>query len=161
MLRAIFFVCLSVFCCVQGSLADTLQGKVIKVVDGDTIDVLYQSRPVRIRLNGIDAPEKGMLFGKKAKQFVIDLAAQRIVSVIVTDTDRYGRSIGEITLPDGRNLNQEILRAGYAWWYRKYSKDASLGALEEEARSAGRGLWQEKNPVPPWEWRKIRRAGHR
>lgn len=136
-----------------GVNAATIQGKVIKVLDGDTIDVLYQSQPQRIRLNGIDAPEKGQAFGQKAKQFVFDIAAQKIVTVEVTDTDRYGRSIGDVTLPDGRSLNREIVKAGYAWWYRKYSKDVSLGELEEEARSARRGLWQDKEPQPPWEWR--------
>lgn len=138
--------------------AVTITGKVIKVLDGDTIDILYHNKPERIRFNGIDAPEKGMPHGQKAKQFVLDLAAQKIVTVNVTDTDRYGRSIGDITLPDGKNLNREVVRAGYAWWYRKYSSDASLGELETEARKARRGLWQDKAPMAPWEWRKMKRT---
>lgn len=133
--------------------AATITGKVIKVLDGDTIDILYNNKPERIRFNGIDAPEKGMPYGQKAKQFVLDLAAQKIVSVNVTDTDRYGRSIGDITLPDGKNLNREVVKAGYAWWYRQYSDDASLGALEAEAKAEGRGLWKDPSPTPPWEWR--------
>lgn len=138
--------------------AATITGKVIKVLDGDTIDILYNNKPERIRFNGIDAPEKGMPHGQKAKQFVLDLAANKIVSVNVTDTDRYGRSIGDIILSDGRNLNREVVRAGYAWHYVKYSDDASLGKLEAEARKAKRGLWQDKNPMAPWEWRKMKRA---
>ena len=139
--------------------AETLSGKVVKVVDGDTIDVLQDRTTVRIRLNGIDAPEKGQAFGNRAKQFVLDVAAQQTVTVEITDVDRYGRSVGDVYLPDGRNLNREIVAAGYAWWYRKYSNDQTLGRLEEEARRDRRGLWRDKNPVPPWEWRKLKREG--
>lgn len=138
--------------------AATIEGKVIKVLDGDTIDILYNNKPERIRFNGIDAPEKGQPHGQKAKQFVLDLAAQKIVTVNVTDTDRYGRSIGDITLPDGKSLNREVVKAGYAWHYVKYSDDASLGELEKEARIARRGLWQDKNPMAPWDWRKSKRT---
>lgn len=139
--------------------AVNIQGKVIKVLDGDTINILYQNQPVRIRLNGIDAPEKGMPHGNKAKQFVSNLAAQKTVTVNVTDTDKYGRSVGDVTLPDGTSLNREIVKAGYAWWYRKYSTDESLGALEAEARNTRKGLWQDKEPMPPWEWRAAQRNG--
>lgn len=139
--------------------ATTFTGKVIKVLDGDTIDILHNNKPERIRFNGIDAPEKGMPHGQKAKQFVLNLTANKVVSVYVNDTDRYGRSIGEIILPDGKNLNREIVKAGYAWWYWKYSSDATLGALEEEARKARRGLWQDNDPIAPWEWRKMKRGG--
>ena len=79
-----------------------------------------------------------------------------IKNLCFTDTDPYGRSIGDITLPDGRNLNQEVVRAGYAWHYVKYSDDASLAVLEKEARIARRGLWQDKDPMAPWEKRKIK-----
>lgn len=137
--------------------AATISGKVVKVVDGDTIDVLQDRQTVRIRLNGIDAPESGQAYGKAAKQFVLELAAQQIVKVEVFEKDRYGRSVGDVILSDGRNLNREIVRAGYAWWFRKYSKDQSLGRLEDEARKARRGLWQDKNPMAPWDWRKMKR----
>ena len=139
--------------------AESLTGRVVKVVDGDTLDVLQGRQTVRIRLNGIDSPEAGQAYGKRAKQFALELAAQKLVTVAVVEKDRYGRSVGDVILPDGRNLNREIVRAGYAWWYRKYSKDASLGKLEEEARLARRGLWQDKAPMAPWEWRKLKRAG--
>lgn len=137
--------------------ATNFTGSVVKVLDGDTADVLHDNKPERIRFNGIDAPETGMPHGQKAKQFVLDMAAQRVVTVEVFGTDKYGRTIGDIILPDGKNLNREIVKAGYAWWYRKYSTDESLGALEEEARKAKRGLWQDKEPMPPWEWRKLQR----
>jgi endonuclease YncB( thermonuclease family) len=67
--------------------------------------------------------------------------------------DRYGRTLGDVILSDGRNLNHEILKAGYGWWFRQYSKDASLGDLEDEARLAMCGLWADPQPVLPWEWR--------
>jgi endonuclease YncB( thermonuclease family) len=156
------FLLISVFLLLSTyASAATITGKVIKVLDGDTIDILYNNKPERIRFNGIDAPEKGQPHGQKAKQFVLDLAANKIVSVNVTDTDRYGRSIGDITLPDGRNLNREVVRAGYAWHYVKYSDDVSIGELEKEARIARRGLWQDKDPMAPWDWRKMKRQGNK
>lgn len=137
--------------------AEIITGKVVKVVDGDTIDVLQDRHTVRIRLNGIDAPESGQAYGGKAKQYVLELAALKVVKVKVFEKDRYGRRVGDVMLTDGQNLNREIVKAGYAWWFRKYSKDQSLGRLEEEARLSRRGLWQDRNPVPPWDWRKMMR----
>ena len=151
---------LCIFLLLPGKVgAESLAGRVVKVIDGDTLDILQGRQTVRIRLNGIDSPETGQAYGKRAKQFALELAAQKLVKVEVFEKDRYGRSVGDVLLPDGRNLNREMVRAGYAWWYRKYSKDASLGKLEEEARLARRGLWQDKVPMAPWEWRKLQRAG--
>lgn len=135
------------------ALAASFSGKVVKVSDGDTIEVMRQGRAEKIRLAGIDCPEKKQAFGQAAKRFTLDLAAQKFVTIKVETTDRYGRTVGEVILPDGRSLNRELVRSGYAWWYRKYSSDASLGSLESEARAARRGLWAEPNPVPPWDWR--------
>lgn len=70
-----------------------------------------------------------------------------------TGIDKYGRTLANVILPDGRNLSQELVRQGYAWWFRKYSKDEQLGRLEADARVAKRGLWADPKPVPPWEWR--------
>jgi endonuclease YncB( thermonuclease family) len=75
------------------------------------------------------------------------------VTVRVKDRDAYGRLVGEVILPDGRDLNRELVSAGLAWWYRQYSHDQSLGELEREAREAKRGLWLDPNPIPPWEFR--------
>jgi endonuclease YncB( thermonuclease family) len=86
--------------------------------------------------------------------------------VHVRDLDRYGRTVGDVTLPDGRNLSQEVVHAGYAWWFRQYSADYRLATLEARARSGHLGLWADPNPVPPWEWRRsqhetrLRRSGH-
>lgn len=134
--------------------AASFSGKVVKVSDGDTIEVMRDGRAEKIRLAGIDCPEKKQAFGQAAKRFTLDLAAQKIVTVKVETTDRYGRTVGEVILPDGRSLNRELVRAGYAWWYRKYSSDTTLGILESEARTTRRGLWADPTPVTPWDWRR-------
>ncbi len=132
----------------------SFSGRVVKVSDGDTIQVMHEGKAEKVRLAGIDCPESKQPFGQAAKRFVLDIAAQKTVTVLVETTDRYGRTVGEVILPDGRNLNQELVRVGYAWWYRKYSSDSTLGELEEEARAARIGLWVDLAPVPPWDWRR-------
>jgi len=121
--------------------AASFTGKVVSVSDGDTILVLRDGRAEKVRLNGIDSPKLNQPYGQAAKRFVLQVAAQQTVTVQVITTDRYGRTVGDVILPDGRSLNQDVVRAGYAWWYRKYSDDLVLAALEEEARGARRGLW--------------------
>ena len=117
------------------------------------LPLLHNQRPERIRLSGIDCPEKGQAFGKKAKQFTSALVYGKDVVIHVLSKDRHGRTVADVVLPDGTNVSRELLRAGLAWWYRQYSKDKSLGALEEEAQQAKRGLWADQNPIPPWEIR--------
>ena len=135
------------------AFAVSFTGKVVKISDGDTIQVMHQGKAEKIRLAGIDCPESKQPFGQAAKKFVLEIAAQKTVTVYVETTDRYGRTVGEVILPDGRSLNRELVRAGYAWWYRKYSSDATLGLLESEAQAARHGLWADSSPVPPWDWR--------
>ncbi|HNY17677.1 MAG TPA: thermonuclease family protein [Treponemataceae bacterium] len=134
----------------------TLEGTVVSVTDGDTVVVLSGNEQCKIRLNGIDCPEHNQAYGQKAKEYTASLIAGKAVSVTVTDRDRYGRFIGEIVL-DGASVNASIVEAGYAWQYREYSKDANLARLEREAREAKRGLWQDANPVAPWDFRKGRK----
>ncbi len=136
------------------TLAADFTGRVVGVADGDTITVLHSGKPVRIRLNGIDSPEKRQAFGKRAKQFTSRLTYGKAVTVKDLGQDRYGRTIGDVILPDGRVLNQELVKAGFAWWYRRYAPDDEiLKQLEHEARGAKRGLWADPHAVPPWEWR--------
>lgn len=132
---------------------ETYQGKVVAVKDGDSIVVLRNDREILVRLNGVDAPEKGQAFGSRARKFTLASCYHSIVAVREIGLDRYGRIVAEVTLPNGKSLNQEIVRAGYAWWFRRYSTDQVLRRLEEEARAAKRGLWADKNPLPPWEYR--------
>jgi endonuclease YncB( thermonuclease family) len=138
--------------------AAAFRGRVVGITDGDTITVLHDGRPEVVRLHGIDAPEKGQPFGMRAKQFTAGLAFGQTVLVRVKDRDRYGRAVGEVTLPDGRSLNQELVRAGYAWWFRRYSGDVRLATLEARACTGRLGLWVDPHPVPPWEWRRRRPA---
>jgi len=140
------------------SFAD-FSGKVVAVKDGDTLEVLTNRVAVRVRLYGIDCPEKGQAFGQKAKQFTSDQVFGKTVKVIEKDRDRYGRTVEKVTLEDGRSLNRELVRAGLAWWYRQYAKkDAELKTLEREAREAKAGLWADADPVLPWDWRKGKRS---
>ena len=137
--------------------AETFSGKVVGISDGDTITVLHGGRGEAIRLDGIDAPERKQPFSAAAKKHLSDLVFQKTVRVEMKSKDRYQRSVGVIWLPDGRNVNQEMVRAGYAWWYRRYApRDRKLDALEAEAREARRGLWEEEEPTAPW----IFRRGH-
>jgi micrococcal nuclease len=123
----------------------------VGISDGDTLSVLRKGKAVKVRLHGVDTPEKAQAFGTRAQQFTGELVFQHEVTVIVRDTDRYGRLVGEVLLPDGRSLNQELVRAGMAWWYLPYApKDTTLAQLETEARAAKRGLWAEAHPIPPW-----------
>lgn len=129
-------------------------GKVVRVLDGDTIEVLHNMRAVRVRLSGIDCPEKRQAFGQKAKQATAVLVFGKDVTVQTFGHDKYGRTIGDVILPDGKNVNQELVRAGMCWWYRKYAPgNTELAHLEADARGSKIGLWSDPNPTPPWEWR--------
>lgn len=132
-------------------------GRVVGVSDGDTIEVLRAGRAVRVRLQGIDCPESHQAYGTRAKQFTAELVFGKTVAVQVHGTDQYGRILGEVILPDGRSLNRELVRNGYAWWYRRYPGDPVLPQLEEEARRERRGLWRDRHPIPPWEFRRAHR----
>ena len=141
--------------------AAALEGKVVAVADGDTLTVLDGVRQQhRIRLAAIDAPEGGQAFGNRAKQALSTLCFGKIARIEVTDTDRYGRTVGTVHC-DGLNANAELVRQGMAWVYVQYAaKDSPLFALEREAREARRGLWSEAAPIAPWEWRRTGGTGN-
>lgn len=132
-------------------------GKVTKVDDGDTLIVLHDGQEELVRLNGVDAPEKTQAFGRKAKQFTKDTALGKEITVLEHGKDDRGRTIGDVTLPDGTSLNKELVREGLAWWFWKHSQDKSLRDLEDEARAEKRGLWRDRTPIPPWVFRKIQK----
>jgi micrococcal nuclease len=140
--------------------AEEFPGQVVSIQDGDTLTVLQDGGiATRIRLSGIDAPEKRQAYSNASKQHLSSLAFGKSVRVLVKDKDRYGRTVAEVILPDGRNANQEMVRAGYAWWFRKYApNDKALESLESEACKAKRGLWTDPHAVPPWEYRRVRRS---
>lgn len=135
--------------------ADAFTGKCVGISDGDTIKVLHNGKEERVRLYGIDSPEKGQPYGTVARKFTGDTAFGKTVTVQVKSKDRYGRTVGWVTLPSGRVLNIELLLAGLAWWYRAYSpNDRELEQAEAYARKNKLGLWKDADPVPPWDFRR-------
>jgi endonuclease YncB( thermonuclease family) len=141
------------------SLLYAWEGRVVSITDGDTIKVLKAGIQVKIRLAAIDCPERGQPYGQAAKKFTANLVAGKIVKVWPTDTDRYGRIVAFIFVGD-KNMNKELLSAGLAWHYKKYSRDPELAKLEFQARAKNIGLWSEPDPVTPWEWRKQKKTSN-
>jgi endonuclease YncB( thermonuclease family) len=134
----------------------TFNAKVIRILDGDTMEVLYQHMPIKIRLAHIDCPEKrrSQPFGNQAKQALSDLCFGQYVIVYGQKYDRYRRLIAVVINQKKQILNQEMIRQGMAWHFKKYSTDAGYAQLEITARKNKVGLWRDINPIAPWEWRK-------
>ena len=141
----------------QLACAASFAARVVGVADGDTITVLHDQKPIRIRLAGVDAPERRQAWGNRARQFTAAACFNRTVTVHERDRDQFGRVVADIILPDGQNLGDALVANGLAWHYRRYSSSMRLAALEHKARDARRGLWAEPNPVPPWEFRRTAR----
>jgi len=138
--------------------AESFTAYVIGISDGDTITVLKPDKTqVKVRLDGIDCPEDGQAFGNKAKKTVSNTVFKKNVTVHTTGKDRYGRTLANIVI-DEVWLNWAIVRRGYGWHFKKYSSDAQLAEAERLARSERLGLWREKNPIPPWEYRKSEKS---
>ena len=142
----------------------TITGKVVGVSDGDTITVLDgQKRQHKVRLNGIDAPESSQDFGSRAKQSLSDLVFGKTVTITSRKKDKYGRTLGTVTL-DGKDINQEQINRGMAWFYRAYQAElpanvaAVYGLAETRARQEKRGLWADAEPTPPWDFRRGKTA---
>ncbi|MGI8598200.1 MAG: thermonuclease family protein [Chitinophagaceae bacterium] len=126
--------------------------------DGDTFTLLTNEKiQVKIRLHGIDCPENGQPFSKAAKDFLSALIFYKVVEVEKKDIDRYGRTIGIVSI-NGKNVNEAFLIAGLAWHYTYYDKNVTWSAFQNEAMKQKAGLWSEPNPVAPWEWRRIKKA---
>ena len=125
--------------------------KVIKISDGDTITIIQNKQQIKVRLFGIDAPEKKQDYGQKSRQFLARLIAGQMVEIEPKGKDRYKRTLGIIHYKE-QDINAQMVLNGYAWAYTKYSK--IYVDHERLARENKRGLWQSSNPTPPWEWRK-------
>ena len=143
--------------------AQTIQGRVVAIADGDTLTVLDATNTQRrIRLQGIDAPERHQDFGTRAQQHLSALAFNKEVTVEYNSSDRYGRILGKV-LVGGQDINLVMVRDGLAWFYRQYQNDLALAdrqsyeLAEQSARSARRGLWADANPTPPWDFRRSNR----
>jgi len=135
-----------------------LTGRVVRVADGDTLSVLDRNnKQHKIRLHGIDTPEREQRYGKAAWDALADMVDGKTVNVVVLGEDSYGRTDGTIYLGE-RNINLAMVAGGHAWWYRYYApNDRLLAATEEKARAEKRGLWAQADPMPPWDWRRQQR----
>lgn len=160
LLALLFLTCFPV--CVRA--VDFVEGEVVAITDGDTLTVLDRDkRQHRVRLLGIDAPERSQDFGERSRQSLADLVFRKQVHVVVPKLDRYGRKLGKVTV-GGRDVNLEQLRAGMAWYYCQYESDvfredrATYDRAEREAKAAKRGLWADPRPTPPWEFRRTERG---
>ena len=149
-------------CWSLSAAAETLVGKVVGVTDGDTVTVLDEQRQQhKVRLAGIDAPEKRQPFGSRSKEALSDKVFGKTVAIEWNKLDRYGRIVGKIVV-DARDVNLGQIEAGLAWWYQKYSSEQSVAdrklyeQAEVNARMKRLGLWSEPAPTPPWDWRKFK-----
>ena len=129
--------------------------KVVAITDGDTVKVLTpEKKEIKVRLAGIDAPEKKQAFSEQSKQALSEKVFGKTVDLKDDGKDRYGRTIGVLTL-EGRNINREMVAEGWAWWFEKYApRDIALKEAEAAARAQKLGLWADPMPIPPWEFRK-------
>lgn len=135
-----------------------ITGKVVSITDGDTLIVRESpTKSVTVRLVHIDAPEKGQAFGTRARQTLSELAYGKEAEVTGISKDRYGRTLGDVIV-EGKSINLEMVRQGMAWAYVDFSPPAEYMKQQTAANQAGRGLWADREPVPPWEFRKQRRT---
>lgn len=137
-----------------------ISGKVVKVADGDTFTLLTeQNQQIRVRLHGIDAPEKSQDFYRVAKSHLADLIMDKTVEVHWKKKDQYGRMVAIVYL-DKLRVNEELLKAGLVWHFREYDNNPEWQQLESTARRNRMGIWSHPNPIPPWQFRKEKRKQH-
>ena len=143
--------------------AGTIEGRVVSVADGDTVTVLDAANVQhKIRLSGIDAPEKAQAFGNRSKESLSGMVFDKPVTVETEKKDRYGRAVGKVLI-NGMDVNLEQVQRGFAWHYKEYEREQSANDrklydfAEKEARTTRRGLWRDAEPLAPWEFRKAKR----
>jgi len=158
-----FYLLISILLLANVAIGSTLEGRVVGVADGDTVTVLDSSNTqFKIRLMGIDAPEKKQAFGNRSKEALSHLIFNKLVTIEYHKKDKYGRTVGKIMV-EGVDANLEQVKAGMAWHYKKYQKEqsvddrASYAEAEDVARAGKIGLWLDDNPMPPWVWRKLQK----
>jgi len=133
--------------------ADEFSAKVIAVFDGDTVLIKRANGVTKVRLAGIDAPEKTQTFGATSKQSLAEMVSGKQIHLVTQAVDKYGRLIARISV-NGLDVNAEQIRRGMAWESSRFHNDKAMLKLQQEAKNAPRGLWALSNPVPPWKWRK-------
>lgn len=136
---------------------EKVKGKVVRIIDGDTFELLVDKKTYKIRLSAIDAPEKGQDFYEKSRQALAALCFNQTVTVELVRKDRYQRWIGEVYSARGQYINGRMISDGYAWHYTDYSKSAPLAAAQATAKRKKLGLWAQGKPTPPWEFRTEKR----
>ena len=149
-------IALSILPTISCLAPETNLGQVVHVADGDSFEIRLDGNGavVKVRLYGIDAPEKGQAHGNVARGFARGLLEGQQVRLQIVEKDNYGRLVANAFLSDGRLVNHEIVKQGHAWWYRKYAPtDRQLAAFEAQAKSLKLGLWTRSNPKPPWQFR--------
>lgn len=149
----------ALLCLLSTACSGDWSGKVVGVHDGDTVTVMRRGEGVKVRLNQIDAPELGQAYGRQSKQSLSDLCFGRQAEVREEGQDKYGRTLGRV-ICGGSDANAEQLRRGYAWFYEQYGRDPALRELEASARSRRAGLWADRNPIPPWNFRHSKADGN-
>lgn len=143
--------------CAATVAAETVSGTVRRVRDGDSLQLHSpQAGTIELRIAGIDAPELRQPRGKDARRALAHACLGRLAQAEVQDRDRYGRVVARVRCA-GVDVGRSQVREGHAWVYRRYNHDPALPALEDSARLAHRGLWSERHPQPPWEYRARRR----
>jgi len=137
----------------QPAWAEVVVGKVVKVSDGDTLTLLVEQKQLKVRLVEIDAPESKQAFGERSRKSLGEMCAGQLATVRYASRDKYGRVLGRVQC-QGMDANAEQVRRGMAWVYDRYVTDRSLYALQNDARAQHAGLWADKHPTAPWDWRK-------
>lgn len=153
----LLFLLLPLFQCAPASNNEAI-GQVVSVADGDTFTLLMKgNQQVKVRLYGIDCPERSQDFGTAARQKLRELTTGHTIRIEEKDKDRYGRIVAIAYTNNDLSINEEMLRSGFAWHYTQYDKNEAWSALEREARRQKKGLWVQRNATPPWHFRKAKR----
>lgn len=144
----------------QAANKETIFARVVGISDGDTITVLAEgNKRIKVRLQGIDAPERSQAFGMRSRQNLAKLIFGKNIQIKSHGLDKYQRTLGTIFIDD-QDVNEQMVKDGFAWFYRRYAKDLTgeqasrYEEAETEARDSKRGLWSDSNPTPPWDYRK-------
>ena len=135
------------------SYSQGFYGKVVKILDGDTFDMLTENGTIRVRIYGIDAPEKSQAFGRVSKEYLSKLIGGISVKVLVSNKDRYGRYNCRV-YSEEKDISYEMLKAGLAWLYKRFDNSDQYSQAEKTAKTNKVGLWKDSNPIRPWQYRK-------
>jgi endonuclease YncB( thermonuclease family) len=164
MLHRILHICAVCLLCLSATAwaAPAWQARIVDVADGDTLtaEPVNGGDRVKIRLYGIDAPERKQPYGERARDYVVKAALykQATIQPQAQGRDRYGRVVGTVILDGANALQEGLLASGLAWVYRQYCKDCrAWEAIQSKAKASRTGLWADRNAIPPWEWRKAAR----